>query len=379
MARLPLFAPIVPEHKQNPLYRAAADRGRAPARASLQAAFDGLPNPDGNFVKDFQTTGFSARIWELYLAAYVDSVGIALAQPHDRPDFLLSKGGIEIWLEATTANATGGDSGLVTEKPASNWDQGKEFALKIGSALFSKLTKRYWDLAHVAGMPLVIAVADFHDGDPFRATSGPLATYLYGTHLQVISQAGEHIRGKTHHIEAIRTDRKTIPAPFFKQPDTEHISAVLFSNAGTIAKFDRMAYDPAIYPDMRMLRWGYAFSSDVTAVAPEPFGYMVGDALEKWGQEVIIFHNPNALHPVPRTFFGDALQYISRDGREFHTHVDFHPLVSLTENYVGTPAIMERLEPQLRERAKKLVLGLHRRQTDLEASILSEHHDWTAD
>ena len=92
MPRQPLFVPVVPDQKQNALYRnASSGRGRAPARASLQGAFDRLPNPDGNFVKDFQTTGFSARIWELYLAAYVNSIGIRLDQTHERPDFLLSK------------------------------------------------------------------------------------------------------------------------------------------------------------------------------------------------------------------------------------------------------------------------------------------------
>ena len=33
---------------------------------------------------------------------------------------------------------------------------------------------------------------------------------------------------------------KIVPTNFFEQPDTEHISGVLFSNAGTIVKFSRM-------------------------------------------------------------------------------------------------------------------------------------------
>jgi hypothetical protein len=378
MPRQPLFVPVVPDQKQNALYRNASS-GRAPARASLQGAFDRLPNPDGNFVKDFQTTGFSARIWELYLAAYVNSIGISLDQPHERPDFLLSKGSQKVWLEATTANATEGAPVPAMPATPSNWQQGNAFAIKLGSALFSKLNKRYWELPHVAGMPLVIALADFHDSDPFRATSGPLTRYLYGTHLQVTSQAGERIQGTTHPIATIRTGRKTIPAHFFSHPDSEHISAVLFSNAGTIAKFDRMAYDPVIYPDMRMLRWGYAFDSDLAAVAPEPFAYMVGDAPETWGQEAIVFHNPHARHPVPTTFFEGALQLIWRNDGLLHNRVDFHPLVSLTETYIGTPAHMARLEPELRSRAMKLVLGLHERRPAMEAAILKEHHDWTPD
>ena len=38
--------------------------------ADIAATFN---DKDGNFVKDFQTAGFDARIWELYLHAYLRS------------------------------------------------------------------------------------------------------------------------------------------------------------------------------------------------------------------------------------------------------------------------------------------------------------------
>ena len=83
--QLAMFNPIVPEERLNRLFRiVAGSRQHVPARQELQATFDRLPKPDGNFIKDFQTTGFSARIWELVFAAYAGSIGAVVAQPHER-------------------------------------------------------------------------------------------------------------------------------------------------------------------------------------------------------------------------------------------------------------------------------------------------------
>jgi hypothetical protein len=143
----------------------------------LQRAFGLLPSPDGNFIKDFQSTGFDARIWELYLVALFDDLNLYPAQPYDRPDYCLTRGSDAVWLEATTANATRGEP---NPEPSGYFDQHDEVAAKLGSPLFSKLNKRYWDLPYVAGKPLVLALADFHDPDPVRMTSEPLKRYLYG-------------------------------------------------------------------------------------------------------------------------------------------------------------------------------------------------------
>lgn len=42
---------------------------------------------DGNFVEQFQTTGFDARVWELYLFATLSEVGYVIDRPHPAPDF----------------------------------------------------------------------------------------------------------------------------------------------------------------------------------------------------------------------------------------------------------------------------------------------------
>lgn len=70
-------------------------------RHELQKEFD---DPDGNFVEQFQTTGFDARTFELFLFAMFRESGHAINRAYSRPDFLLQKAGIGAWIEAVTAN-----------------------------------------------------------------------------------------------------------------------------------------------------------------------------------------------------------------------------------------------------------------------------------
>jgi hypothetical protein len=46
-----------------------ASVGYAPTRAMMQQVMDRMGDRDGNFVQQFQTDGFDARTWELYLHA----------------------------------------------------------------------------------------------------------------------------------------------------------------------------------------------------------------------------------------------------------------------------------------------------------------------
>ena len=184
-----LFTPIVPLEAQHKLFRAITSHGgHLPARESLQAAYEMLPAPDGNFIKDFQSTGFDGRVWELYLCALFHSLGLSVSQPNDRPDFCVARGDEIVWVEATTANAT---QGTAQAQPRGHWEEIDYVAAKLGSAIFSKLNKKYWELPHVAGKPLVLAIADFHDPDPLRQNVGPVSRYLYGKHSKLVSDVGD--------------------------------------------------------------------------------------------------------------------------------------------------------------------------------------------
>ena len=329
-----LFQPIVPEEAMSEsFFGVMITAGHRPAREIMEQLFERLPNPDGNFVKDFQTKGFDARLWELYIFALALERGWNPERPHDMPDYRLTSGTAEVWLEAVTANPTQGRE--PTDTGGLDIDGLQDYAenvlpMKLGSPLASKLTKKYWQLPHVTGKPLVVAIADFHDPDPARWNEYGLACYLYGLKPRQTSAPGEVVTATFEPIVEHRAGQKVIPSGFFNLPDARYVSAVLFTNAGTIAKFSRMAYDSARYPDLVMIRWGFASDPDPRAALPLPFGYVVGEVVETWGEGVTIFHNPHAIHKIDHAFFeGLTQRWLSERGLEDRVSA-FHPFMSQT-------------------------------------------------
>ena len=71
----------------------------------IREVFGSYTDLDGNFVEQFQTTGFDARIWELYLHAYLIDSDFSI-QPSVSPDYVVSKLGSTVAIEAVTSNPT---------------------------------------------------------------------------------------------------------------------------------------------------------------------------------------------------------------------------------------------------------------------------------
>jgi ribosomal protein L30/L7E len=64
------FTPAVPKERLNPRFRILSAEPRySPARGLIEAMMRFYKDADGNFVEQFQTTAFDARLWELYLFA----------------------------------------------------------------------------------------------------------------------------------------------------------------------------------------------------------------------------------------------------------------------------------------------------------------------
>jgi len=57
-------------------------------------------------------------------------------------------------------------------------------AYSLGSPLFSKLQKKYWELEHCRDMPFVVAIEAFHDDESLAMTDSALAGYLFGLQQQ---------------------------------------------------------------------------------------------------------------------------------------------------------------------------------------------------
>ena len=156
-----LFIPVVAEPKLNPLFRVVATMpDHSPARGMIREVFRDYTDRDGNFVEQFQTTGFDARIWELYLHTYFTDCAFQLL-PTTSPDFLVAKSGYQVAIEAVTANQTQGKGMPVqsyAKSPVSlltppfnparalldepiEYKQEDFVPIKLGSALYSKLKK----------------------------------------------------------------------------------------------------------------------------------------------------------------------------------------------------------------------------------------------
>ena len=107
---------------------------------------------------------------------------------------------------------------------------------------------------------------------------------------------------KPEKIAAHRYGEKEVPSGFFDLPEAENVSAVLFSNAGTLAKFDRMGVVAGFGAEgYRYQRIGLRYDPDPNAFMGRPFSEEViaEEYEEYWSQEVQVFHNPNAARPLP--------------------------------------------------------------------------------
>src|SRR4051812_5959615 len=104
-----LFDPVVDEARLSESFKTVArSPGYAPARATMRETYARIGDRDGNFVEQFQTSGFDARVSELYLFAALEAAGFEIRMPASAPDFLVRGHGFDWSIEATTANPSGG-------------------------------------------------------------------------------------------------------------------------------------------------------------------------------------------------------------------------------------------------------------------------------
>jgi hypothetical protein len=301
-----LFDRVVPETQLSESFRAVAHSpGYAPARATMRETFAKMGQRDANFLEQFQTGGFDARVSELYLFAAFDAAGFEVDAVGDAPDFLVRGHGYEWAVEVTTANPSGGapPPPLPDDRAELQRYIDGELVVRLGSALFSKLSKRYWELPHVAGKPLVLAIQNFASEDAQQLADTALLDYLYG--LRTFGELGTDGRLRVYNAEIDEhTGSKAIPSHFFAIPEAEHISAVLWTNSGTVAKFARMGFQRGLDSGgIRMLREGLRFVMDPNADLPAQFKYEVGSRWEPWEEGLVIAHNPRALVPLHEDAF----------------------------------------------------------------------------
>jgi len=329
-----LFSPVVPEDRWHPDFRALREESpREPARRSMEGVFARMGDRDGNFREQFQTTGFDSRVWELYLYAALEDVGLEIRQPNPAPDFLVRRGSLTFGIEATTANLRTGESKpVISNKRELLEFLTQELPIRLGSPLFSKLQTNYTAKPELRGVPFVLALECFVSPDSMFVSESPLGSYLYGLHSSPEFDHDKKLRIRNTTIGEHRSGEKVIPSGFFAQPGAEEISAILFSNSGTAGKFSRMGYQAGIAQDrIWMGRYGMVANNNPDAAAPSFFAEEVGNRTERWSEGLVVFHNPQAARPLPDEAFGyAAVQYALVDGEIRHTISPFHVFSSQT-------------------------------------------------
>ncbi|OMI16889.1 glycosaminoglycan attachment protein [Leptospira weilii] len=341
--KLDLFKPIVELEKQHPSFaKLNSESSFIPAKSIINELMPHFIDVDGNYIEQFQSTGFDSRIWELYLFSFLNEEKFVLDRKHHSPDFIALKGRETIAIEAVIVGRRQDNPPSylnlfqkLKSEEAIREELKDSMPIKYGSPLYSKLKKKYWELPHVKEKPLLLAIADFHDDASMMWSGSALDTYLYGMEYEHHYDENGHLVVKGKKIKSHRVGEKEIPSGFFFQPDVENISGVLFSSSGTISKFNRMGRQAGYgNKNILMVRKGACHDHDPNASVPKLFQYIVSESSnETWGEGVSIFHNPNAKYPLDIELFPNvAHHFLINDERRSYIP-DFHSISSLTISY----------------------------------------------
>lgn len=293
----------------------------------LNQLYLSLPRPDRNWAGDCPTGNFHTRLWEAQLLASFREQGLLVTQPYEAPDFRIEnrRGGVA-WVEAVTANPQVRFE-PVNAMPTRQPEETSELffgaaALRFAKTIGSKLQRGYADLPHVAGAPFAIALADFHAPASMVWSREALLGYLYGLSAELIEIDGERI--------AIPGEARTLlgpsafPAGLFRTPEHRELSAIIFTNACTLGKLNRVAISSgAPAAGLRYVRYGRFYDRTPGALSGIPFALDVtSDAYralwpqgyEPWCAELEVFHNPFARHPLPQTLLPEATHWVEVNG-----------------------------------------------------------------
>lgn len=342
-----LFKPIGKDGEYHPTFKAIIghSKGHQAAMSIMNIIYNSFKQIDKDFVKQFQSTNCDARIWELYLMTAFDELGFDLQRKHDRPDFELKKNDLTIFVEAVTSNPAKDDIPIdklqiLREVNDDDWNgfvtnlRAKSL-LRLSGALFTKLNKEYWKLDWVKDKPFVLALAPFHHSLAQWLSDSILTSYLYGFETTWHYDENGKLKIKTHRLKEHSRPKgqEPIPSNFFGLENSENISAVLFSNSATISKFTRMGTIQGLgHPDVIIKRFGSMINHDPNAIDGLPFSYTVGneDPPETWREGLIMYHNPNAKHPIDAKLFPDIGHAYFKE--EYTSLLPaFHPIHSQTQ------------------------------------------------
>lgn len=318
--------------------------GYSPAVELMKPMMRWYEDADGNFIEQFQTTGFDARLWELYLFAALVESGFIFDKTFAMPDFCAQNAFGKLCIEATTVNPSRTLAGEpVPPPPLDTQEQVQVFQrqympIRYAGPLTTKLGKKYWEKENVKGRPLVFAIQDFHAPNSMVMSRSALPIYLYG----MVWDGNKNENGKLvitpTKIETHVWGKKTITSGFFALPGAENVSAVVTNASATISKFNRMGVFTGFGSKrVYLVREGTAANLDPNSELPTIFSHNVNspDYNETWIEGMDVYHNPNATYPLHPTMLPGAAHHWLREDGQLVSHVPkWQPFGSITRIFV---------------------------------------------
>lgn len=335
------FTPVVKPEKLNKDFVSLTTlEGYSPAKEIIEPMMRWYEDADGNFIEQFQTTGFDARMWELYLFAMLVEAGYAPDRKEAIPDFSASGLLGDLCIEATTVNPSRDKQGTIVPPPPLDTEeqflafQREYMPIKFAGPLTAKLAKKYWKRPNVEDKPLVFAIQDFHAPMSMTRTSAGLSIYLYGYDHDLKKDDDEKLIITPRKVMTHKWGEKEIPSGFFNLPEAENISAVIANTGATISKFNRIGVMAGFGSKRaRLVRRGFAADPDPNAEIPKEFVMDVNSAgyHETWIEGLDVYHNPKAKYPLSPDMFPGAAHYrLLENGMVESLMPQWHPLSSQT-------------------------------------------------
>ena len=341
-----LFTHRLPPEKRNHILQLLTeDPDYFPARVIMEELAYWFEDPDGKFIRAMQGNEFNSRLFELYLHAMFYELDFQFDRTHPHPDYLLTKAGRIVAVEAVTVaemEHAHGQGAVMNEAELERLRCHIELEMpfRFARTLRKKVSHRpkpaglaYWELPHTEGHPFVIAVHDYSRTLSMSFSEPALRSLLYGVviHEKQIFQ-----------IERHESDGKTISSNFFDHEDNKHVSAVLLATQATLPKFNRMGRIAGLRSPTT---FAYVHGIRTNAEGePRPFEALVEHPQYKefWHEGVFLYHNPNAITPLDPELFPHVV-HVSMDGNGMNEY--------MPPNYtVMSTTQMVRLDPDQVER-----------------------------
>ena len=314
-------------HEPSKLFRLLGQPSHHLSAWLLNQIYLALPKPDPNWAADCQTGNFHTRLWEAQLLASFREQGLFVTQPYEAPDFRIEnhRGG-EAWVEAVTANPKVRYEHFNAQPTSQPKDIQELFlgaaALRFAKTLGNKLQHHYERMPHVAGKPFALALADFHAPSSMVWSREALVGYLYGLVPQTVEVEGKRVVSTRDAAQFLGDT--SFPVGLFRNSNLSELSAIIFTNACTLGKFNRVAASlGAVAKNQRFVRYGKFFDRAPGALDGIPFCLDVKSAryralwpqgYEPWCAELEVFHNPFARYPLPHALLPEVTHWFEADG-----------------------------------------------------------------